>query len=401
MPSRRWPAAAALTLVALAVVLVRDPGSAYRHSDMFQFWAAPRLLLEGRDPYDVADWAGIYAREARHPVATPPPPARHIYPLWSAVPLLPLAALPFDVAAPIWLAAQVLAVALAVRALAGVFALERRDRVVLYGLAAAFQPVWLIAGGGNVTGFVLAAFVAALALAARRPRAAGAALALVALKPHPLILGAPAFILATDRSGRARLIAAAAAVFAALLAVTVPFDPDWPGKWVDAALARQVTPTGSNATVWTIGRVLPGAPVIAPVLAATALAAFALWWRRARPAPAALVAGSVALSLFLTPHGWSYDHILLLIPLAAVLAGLGPLDGARRFAALALVALVTTVLPWGLYALALARQGEEWSALTPLAFFTLLAIATRIAVVGGGTPGTRRPLRARAVSQAT
>jgi hypothetical protein len=380
VPSRRWLAAAALAFLALGAVLVRDPGSAYRHSDMFQFWAAPRLLLEGRDPYDVTDWAGIYEREARHPVATPPPPARHIYPLWSAVPLLPLAALPFDAAAPIWLAAQVVAVALAVRALAGVFALRRRDRFVLYGLAASFQPVWLIAGGGNATGFVLAAFVAALALAPRRPRAAGAALALVALKPHPLFLGVPALIGATGGPGRARLVAAAAAVFALLLVVTVPLGPDWPAKWADAAIARQLTPTGSNATVWTIGRVLPGAPLIAPLLAAAACAGFALWWRRGRPGPAVMVAGSVALSLFLTPHGWSYDHILLLIPLAATLAGVGSLEGARRLAALTAVAALTTLLPWILYAVAIARQGEEWSALTPLAFFaTLVASVPRTA----------------------
>lgn len=382
MTPRRLLVLAAFALAVLAVVLVRDPGSAYRHADMFQFWAAPRLLLEGRDPYDVTDWAGIYAREARPPVATPPPPARHIYPLWSAVPLLPLAALPFDVAATLWLAAQLAAVALAVRALAGVFALERRDRFVLYGLAASFQPVWLIAGGGNATGFVLAAFVAALALAPRRPLAAGAALGIVALKPHPLILAVPALIAATSASGRARLIAAAAAVFAILLAITVPFGLDWPAKWVDAAIARQLTPTGSNATVWTIGRVLPGAPLIAPILAASALAALAVWWRLTHPAPAVAAAASVAVSLFVTPHGWSYDQILLLVTVAAIIACLARLGGGRRLAALVTVAALTTLLPWGLYALAHARQGEEWSALTPLVSFALLA---------GASPRTVRP----------
>ena len=387
----------ALALLAAAIVIARDPGSTYRHSDMFQFWAAPRLLLEGRDPYDVSDWAGIYAREARPPVATPPPPARHIYPLWSAVPLLPLAALPFDVAAPLWLGAQVIAIALAVRALAHLFALERRDRVVFYGIAAAFQPVWLIVGGGNVTGLVLAAFVAALVLVERRPAAAGVALAFVSMKPHPLIVAVPALVLGARAADRARVIAAAAAVFLGLIAITLPLGPDWIGKWVDAAVARQTVPTGSNATVWTLGRVLPGAPLVAPLLAVAALAAFAWWWRLARPAPRVLAAGAVPVSLFVTPHGWSYDHILLLVTLAAVVAYVGAFGRTRRALALAAVAASATLAPWGLYALALARLGEEWSALTPLAAFGLLAM---IAGRAGPAPGARavagtRPVVAR------
>lgn len=383
-------AAAALAAVALLAYLGR-PGDDYRHSDFFQFWAAPRLLLEGGDPYDRADWADVYAREARAPVATPPLPGRHIYPLWSAVPLLPLGALPLDLAAALWVSAQVVAIALAVRALAGVFALRRRERVVLYGLTVGFQPVWLIAGGGNVTGLVLAAFVAAIAWHARHPVAAGAALALVSLKPHPLVLGAPALLLLAPRACGVRMLAAAAVVFSTLVAITLPFGVGWIPSWLDAAVARQLVPTGSNSTVWTIGRVLPGGAAVAVALAVGALAALAAWWAR-RAGPQERVAAAVAVSLFIAPHGWSYDQVLLLIPLAATLAASSRMAQHRQLA-LGSVALVFGVAPWLLYALAYQRGGEEWSALTPLAAFALLALASaasddgRIPHVGGAPPG--------------
>ena len=352
------------------------PGADYRHSDFFQFWAAPRLLLEGADPYDPIPWAGIYAREAAPPIASPVPPGRFIYPLWTAVLLLPLGALPFGVAAAAWLVAQLAAVALALRTLVGLVSGGRREAVLLFGLAVGFQPTWLLVGGGNLSGFLLGFFVASLAaVLAREPVRGGLALALIAVKPHPFVVAVPALIAARP-GGRWLLVRSALVTGLALLAITLPFGVGWISEWLASALALQQT-TGSNATVWTIGRVAPGGPIVAPLLALGATVLLVVWWRRRDREPLTRIAGAVPVSLFLAPHGWSYDHLLLLVPLAVIVGGLAPLDAGRRGAGLVAVAVLAGVLPWALYAIALQRSGEEWSALLPLAFFGMLVLVER------------------------
>ena len=392
----RWIIGVAVTLLAAGVLSIwGHPASDYRHSDFFQFWAAPRLLLEGRDPYDASDWASIYAREAAPPVPTPPPPGRHVYPPWSAVPLLPLGALPFDVAASLWLAAQVAVVALTLRALARIFGHAPRERTLLFGLAAAFQPLWLIVGGGNVTGFLLGLNVLALDAVLAHPRVAGIALAALAVKPHPFVISASALI-AIARA-RVTLVLAAALAAAVLVASTPPFGARLTSEWLTSALDLQGT-AGSNATVWTLDRALPGGRALTVAVALASVVALVVWWRAARPVPAVAFAAAVAISLFVALHGWSYDQILLLIPLAAILSGVGRATGTRRIALLLVTAAVAVLLPWALYALAFTRGGEEWSAVTPLAFFALLAVtnATSSAAWRATTPAARTPKSAPA-----
>ena len=177
----------------------------------------------------------------------------------------------------------------------------------------------------------------------------------------------------------------AAGTFALLVALTVPFDPRLLGEWIGSVLDLQGT-SGSNATVWTIGRVLPGGPLVAGGLALLAVAAFLAWWRIRRPDPATVVAASVPASLFVAPHGWSYDGTLLLLTLAAILGAAGSLAGARRVAVLIIVAATAVAVPWALYAVALARGGEEWSALTPVLFFAVLAVTPPRAAVPPSRP---------------
>lgn len=358
-------------MVALAAADV--PGAAYRHSDFFQFWAAPRLILEGADPYDPADWVGIYAREATAPVELLTSTGRLAYPLWVALLLLPMGALPFGVAAAGWLVAQLATVAFALRTLVALSGGGRRETLLLFGLAAGSQPLWLLVGGGNMTGFLLGLFVASLAAAlARQPLRAGFALGLLAVKPHPLGIAVPALLLVAR--DRVRLVIAAGIVVTALLVASLALDTAWVGKWLSAAFDLQGT-TGSNATVWTIGRAIP-LPFAAPLLAAASLAALVAWWR-SRSDPFLRLAGAIPVSVFVAPHGWSYDHLFLFVTLAAILARLAKVAGPRRVIGLALAAAAAGPLPWLLYGTAVARRGEEWSAITPLIFFGLLVLADR------------------------
>lgn len=349
----------------------------YQHglADMPQFWLAPRTLLEGRAPYEVWDWP---------------------YPLWTAVALLPVGAMPLEIAAPAWLVAQVVAVATVLVLLARrvLVTQPRRDAVVLAGLALAMQPTWLLVGGGNMTGLLFAAFGGAVvARLAGRPVLAGALLGLLVTKPMAFLVSAPVLVLAT-RPGRARMVAAAAVSAGSLVAASFLLQPGWLGAWIGNAAALQ-TSAGSNATGWTIARSAPALPPLV-TSAATILLAMAVlagWWRIRRPDPALLVAGAIPISLYVAPHGWSYDQLHLLITYAVVLERLARLADTERVLGLVTLALVAVVLPWALYTRAFSTGGEELFAVVPLVAFALLVAADARAEARVRTlPSLVRPL---------
>jgi hypothetical protein len=249
--------------------------------------------------------------------------------------------------------------------------------VLLFGFAAAFQPLWLMVVGGNVTGFLLGLFVSATAaVLADRPVRTGAGLALLAVKPHLFTVAGPALLAATGSRDRLRLITSAAATGLALVGMTLPFGPGLIREWLGSAFDLQVS-TGSNATAWTLGRVLPGGALVGPLFVAAAVAALVAWWRTGEQPAVTRIAAAVAVSVFVAPHGWSYDQLLLLVPLAAILGHAAALRGARRAIALTAAAVITGLVPWLLYAVAFQRAGEEWGATTPILFFGLLVLMER------------------------
>ncbi len=392
---RRAVALAALAIVAATVVGALAAGSwpagTYRNTDFFQFWASPHALLEGASPYD-RDWfVAIHARYGSQALRYVPLAWASPYPLWTDLLTLPLALLPFAVAASLWVVGQGAAVIAALAAVgARLFRTLPRDALVLGATALAFEPLWGIVGGGNVSGFLFAATGGAMAASlAGRAALAGGLLALVIAKPHLSLATVPVFFAAAPAEQRRRLALGAVGVGGALALASLAARPSWPIEWAQAALVLQST-TGSNATVWTLDRVLlsPFPPSVLPaLLVALAAIAFVAWWERARPPFASLVAGAVALSLFLAPHGGSYDQVLLLVPAAVAIGALSRVDARARVLAVLAIALVFVVLPWILYSVAVARGApgpapdlhEEWSALTPLLALCVVIALDRLA----------------------
>lgn len=363
----RWVVLVGGGVVAATVALAFAgwPASTYAHSDMYQFWYAPRILLEGRDPYAVWDWP---------------------YPLWTAVPLLPLGALPFAVAAPAWLAVQVGLCISGLLALGGrIFRTDRRrDLLLLLGIAAASEPMWLLAGGGNLTGFLFALLAFAIvALLAGRYVVAGILIGLLLLKPTAFIVAVPALVLLGPRAGRRSLLAGAVLSSFALVVTAFALRPQWPTEWLVNVSALQAS-QGSNATGWTIGRALlpDAAAAVSAGTVILALAALGSWWVVRRPPRLVATGTAIAISLYVAPHGWSYDHLHLLIVYAVTLELLAQLPVYHRIAGLIALASLAVAVPWSLYAHATVVGGEELSAIVPLLAFGLLigadALAARV-----------------------
>ncbi|HEY4658773.1 MAG TPA: glycosyltransferase 87 family protein [Gemmatimonadaceae bacterium] len=381
-----WPVirvALALSFGALALVLVLGtigwPAGDVRDADHFQFWAGSRALLEGASPYDLDWWTEFHIAEGSRAIHVhPQPPDRPAwttpYPLWTFVVFLPFALLPYAYAAAAWLVLQLFAVAGALVALARALYREPwRDGVLLLGLVAASQPLWMLPGSGNVTGFLFAALAfGSVALLSGRDLLAGLLFGLLAIKPHPFLL--VAVTLPFLARSPLRLLAGGAATLGALVAVSLALRPGWIPEWSRQAATLQSS-SGSNATLVTVDRIID-LPLAAPVAVASVLLFFGAWWLVTRPRPEVVLAGSVAVSLLVAPHGWTYDHLHLALVAAVILGRLVDVPRIRPAGVLAL-AVVVGPLPWLLYLPAAARNGEEFSALVPAAAFALLVVVDR------------------------
>ena len=372
--------AAVAWLVAVAGCAVTGwPLAIYRDGDFFAFWAGSRSLFEGRDPYDLAWWTAIHAREGSAeltflwPLSGPQWPS--VYPLWTDLVFLPVAIVPIGFGAAVWLVSQVMAVLAVVVVLWRLILGHARTSLLLViAIVTGSYPFWLLIVGGNMTGWLFAIYWGAVGLAlTERYASAGAIIGLVLLKPQALLVAVPA-ALATLPRQRPRAALAGLAVATALFVTTIVLRPAWIGEWLSSLAIARTVPL-SNSTVWTLDRAIGQVPWIGPAMAiGLGLATF--WWvARSRPSWLWVVCASTALSVAVAPYGWSYDELLLLpvaLPIIAVTSGWRT---AERVAMLLATAVVLDVLPWILHAVALRRGGEELNAFVPVLALGLVVLA--------------------------
>lgn len=379
----------ALAVVVALVVLGANgvPATTYRDGDFLQFWIQPWALFEGASPYDPVWWAAVHARVGVRPLF-----AEAVYPPANAFAFLPLALLPLSYAAALWLVGQVVACGAAAVGLARRIP-HRPDRSVFLALLLSLQPFWLLVVGGNVTGVLFAVLAGAyLAALDHRIVRCGALLGLLVVKPHPFLFLALAVLVAADRAQRRALVLGALFTAGPLVAVSLLLRPSWYAEWLPAALGLQTTP-GSNATVWTIGRLvgigMPLLPLIGAAAALAAIGGYAVWARWTRPALPLAIAAALPISLAVAPHGWSYDQLVLLVPLAAIFAALAARSEPDRRRGVVVLTLLAVTIPWALYVLAFRRGGEELSVVTPLLVFAALVYARG---AGDATRSARAPI---------
>jgi hypothetical protein len=331
-------------------------------SDFSGIWAGARAFVSGHDPYDPATWRTVAASFG----GQLPDTAVYGYPPWVAVALAPLALVPIPVAAGMWLIGSVAVVAVALRALL---------RTSLPGVSVAHaivgalpfvaQPGYRSLVNGQWTFVLIAATAAVALLLATRPRlAAGIALLWLA-KPQLFVLAAMGWAW-----GRPRFAATAAVLGLAVVGVATAAFPGWWPAWSSGVapvrLARPATvPSALADLVGPAGQVA-GLALIAAAAVATARA----FGTRGPAALAMWSAVSVAGALY----AWSYDHLLLVVPLIIAAGAIREVSPARaRWLVVGGAAMLVLVSP-SLYSIALARGRETYSAILPAAFVVVIAV---------------------------
>ena len=353
----------------------------YETADFFCLYQGARSLVIGVDPYDEAAWrstiGGPYS-DPRGGVSMPPCPGRYGYPLWTAVLLVPLGALPIEVASTLWMAlsiaAALLGCALSWRAFggtsryAGIFAVS----VVMS------QPFWIFLLSGQTSGILLGlAGTVAWAIARERERLGGVALALLAFKPQTSVITIPVAFLQALAARRRRFVVTALVTAALMVLVPLLFVPVWPFEWLGEVSGRRLRVITQMPTAWgfaaqTVGNTAWGAAFLAGIALLTALIA------RGRADRVTVYVLTLPLSLLATPYAWTYDYLVLAVAWAFILARAEAAAPLMRALLLAAGLSLAVILPWVLYALSFTRGEEALSATLAAATAVIAACAARV-----------------------
>ncbi|MEY4510570.1 MAG: hypothetical protein RLZZ450_2692 [Pseudomonadota bacterium] len=334
-------------------------------ADFSAFWIGGQLLRQGREAelYDIAAQKSIHAAliaPARsddvHPYINPP---------FFAVALQPLAALPYRTALSVWWSlgvATLLVVVWALRRELGPLREHSWASLVFFSLA--FYPTlaWFVYGQNSAFTLLLScAFV--LALRRGYDTCAGLALGLLLFKPQ-LALG-PVLVLVTQRRGRALSgVAIGASVWLLIGLLGAPHamrDYLFVAPQLFSFIGGSGYPVWGLESLYGFGLLLVGeldahlGMWLGYALTAAGALVLVLCWRGAEWSPRSRawelrMAGTLALSLVISPHLYHYDAMLLLLPLALLLAnvrseGAGLLDRGPLLARTGMLWVATIVGP--------------------------------------------------------
>ena len=208
--------------------------------DFYQLWYSARVLLDHGDPYEpqvtLEMQQSLYGRPA---LASEGQPAFY-YPLPVLLLVMPLAFLPYPVAAAAWLCLLLFAVVGAVAAI--LWGVEWRTLPLgAAGLglwATALFPVLWSVLLGQVSVLLLALLNAGLAFVIhKRDRLAGVCLAFALLKPQLVYLMLPLLCVWALLNRRWRFLVALAATMIALGTISWLLLPGWPTRFMTSLAA--------------------------------------------------------------------------------------------------------------------------------------------------------------------
>ena len=334
----------------LAVVSYVDYGMDFR-----DYFAAARVLLDGGNPYEYEQVAGVLFEISGTSLGNP-----FFYPPWFAWIFLPYAAMPFQFARAAWMAVNfVLWNVTLLRLNTALGQAVKGWRLYLLFALATFSfgwVTWRFEQAGILLFAVLTETI--LAVQAGRTVRAGIWLAILLIKPNITLLIAACLSLWLIRNGRWRIVLGAFVVLAALLVVSTVITPDWfkPilkggfGAGLTAILdgQDQVLAYRINSTFpdWlgTFGLVKQ---IRYPLYIVFALAIL-IWvavtvWRS--DSLLIVVSVSVLASFAVTPYALQYDYPPLVIPFFWNLFAFKS-TGRGRWVALLLAGFVLSVIIW-------------------------------------------------------
>lgn len=370
------------TAIAFGLLFIVLGGPLGRRLEMVHFndfsgvWSGPSTFLLGISPWDPARYSDVAVS-----LGTKTPDALVYDHLpWTMFAVLPLALVPLEVAGWIWMVLGMTAATFALRGLLRAFLPGMSVPHFAFGLALFVgQPGFHAIVLGQWSLLLMSAVAAVvLLLRAGRPVLAAVPTLLFMAKPQIFVFTAIGLAYGALRRPVFRryvLFAGALALVVVLVSSIAIFVSmgDWLSAWLSDIPGRRtarsaVLQSALNQLIGPAGRALAAVLIVAGAAVAS----------RFEPGSDESLAAWLSLSSAGAIYSWSYDQVLLFVPLvmtAGVLARTSP-RAATRFA-LVWAGVLVFVSPV-LYAIAVARRDETFSVIVPIAaFVTIVALLWR------------------------
>lgn len=295
---------AILVVLAFLVNYVLFGGQQLRTDFYYMAWLPGRGMIEGKDPYL--------------------PPYSLLYPPWTLILSLPFVLLPAPAALASWaLASECAAMGFLTTTLRALDWRLRPGRFALVVfLALIFRPSLATILHGQYQ-FVTLLFVGLTLFALRTERylLAGLCLALSMIKPQLVFLLIPALLAWVMVHRQWRTVASFLLTTVGLVALSQAFVPSWLPSWLMLASEQQLQyRTFMVPSIWGLAHSLAASHWVALASALSLLLLLALgciWWRyrHSKAHLPLLVSATIIVTQIVTPKIWSYDQVMLLLPL--------------------------------------------------------------------------------------
>jgi len=331
-------------------------------NDFSGFWSGARAIVLGIDPYETTGWRALVESTGVHDSDA----LVNDYFPWVSLALLPFGWMQVETAAWIWMVLTVSCGAIGLRALLRAYLPGRPVEHGVFGAALlATQPGFHAFVLGQWAPLLLGAVsVGVLALRAGRPVRAGIAALVFLLKPQ-------IFVFAAIRFAAQRDVAKVAIVAGAfVVGLATARYPHWIAAWIENVGPLRITRNASLPVA--IGDLLGPAGTLVGYLLILAGVAVAMRFG---------LRGDASLAVWLTlssagaVYTWSYDHLLLLVPIAiggsVLFARRAPRARTVVLGSLSILFLISPLF----YAIAVARHRESFSAIVPVLVFLVLVTA--------------------------
>jgi Gpi18-like mannosyltransferase len=314
-----------LASYALAVRLVNSIDYLKYGTDFSSFWMSAKLILQGKSPYDIVAWGQGFQRFSLGYLLTPV----FLYPLPLALLLTPLGWLPFQSAYIVWVTFSLLMI---LASMVFLLSLETNPRRKLFFVPLLiemmlFRPTILTLTQGQVSGLFL--FVLALcAFLFQKGKWfwGGFLLGLLALKPNLglILIVLVGIWLLLNKKWMALCGTLVSGIF--LLIAGLIYNPAWVTQYLHVGSTKLSQTFGGSPTVWGLGALISHNQIKTTLILgslAGLLILFGFFWSILRAhavlRPVSVLALAVSVTLLVTPYTWTYDQLLLILPLSALI----------------------------------------------------------------------------------
>jgi hypothetical protein len=346
----------------------------YVETDFFDFWAGGRAIVEGKDPYNPADWSAIRESLGGTWVAKP----ASVYPLPVNLFFVPLSLLPIAQAASVWLAISQLLILVAIYLCIQSASFSRWKVYLVPILAgvALFRPAILTVRNGQLSAILLAVLSLAIWLWAKgRFSLGGFVIGFLTLKPSVAITILPFVCIWLVAKRRWGAIVGLCGSVIGLMGLSLLVDGNWIIPWLSSCRQTMGQTAAYMPTLWGLTAQLSGQMEswstlgMALFLVLTILTVVLFLRTKAFGEIYVLSCLVLPMAIFMTPHIWNYDQVLLIISMIFLIAASDRIG--IPFLINGLSFLVLDCLAIALLALAAEVGHDVWSSLVPLSIVGL------------------------------